>query len=531
MQELKAELENAGNELLGQLYKEHKNQKEYIEQLETKLYGQEELLRKALEKNANQKTEIEDLQEKLGSINSNTLVKFIKKILSAENIEEKKRACLENSNCMTILKKIYGPEKFHVTSNAVKKFMNEYSPDFFLEPNKKFQDVENYTNVFSLLEALSEKKGPSGHKSYFAIGRFIHTYCKDQESKNLVFNILDKNLKIGLNNKNFNKIFPGGKFVGFQVALSHMGNVSDLEKLFQNQETWYASRKMDGVRCIIKISPNAESIVLYSRTGKIFHSLKAFEKKFERLYRKNIDAFSSDTWSNGIVMDGEVCLLKNQDDGSYKETFAESIQIKKGDGFQLNKPRFFLFDCLTLKEFEDKKGDRCFGERYKFMKKLFKSFKSVNIILIDQIEIKSKETLKEYIDKGFNEEWEGIIIRKDTGYEGKRSNSFLKFKTYQEVELTVKDVKFDKMMVSINNKMEEREVLSKVIVDYQGNDVGVGSGFTNEQRIKYKENPDLIKGKEVTIKYFEESTSRNKTGKSLRFPILKTVWEEGKRNI
>ncbi|CAH1769668.1 9064_t:CDS:1, partial [Entrophospora sp. SA101] len=64
----KAELENAGNELLGQLYKEHKNQKEYIEQLETKLYGQEELLRKALEKNANQKTEIEDLQEKLGSI-------------------------------------------------------------------------------------------------------------------------------------------------------------------------------------------------------------------------------------------------------------------------------------------------------------------------------------------------------------------------------------------------------------------------------------------------------------------------------
>jgi len=52
----KTELENAGNELLGQLYKEHKknkNQKEYIEQLETKLYGQEELLRKALEKNAN----------------------------------------------------------------------------------------------------------------------------------------------------------------------------------------------------------------------------------------------------------------------------------------------------------------------------------------------------------------------------------------------------------------------------------------------------------------------------------------------
>jgi hypothetical protein len=48
------------------------------------------------------------------------------------------------------------------------------------------------------------------------------------------------------------------------------------------------------------------------------------------------------------------------------------------------------------------------------------------------------------------------------------SNSFLKFKTYQEIELRVKDVKFDKMMVSINNKMKEKEVLSKVIVDYKG---------------------------------------------------------------
>ena len=80
-----------------------------------------------------------------------------------------------------------------------------------------------------------------------------------------------------------------------------------------------------------------------------------------------------------------------------------------------------------------------------------------------------------------------------------------------------------------------------------------------EQRIKYKENPDLIIGKEITVRYFDETEVSDKKSKStrnrkkaardrkdnktstenitagvarsLRFPTVKTVWENGKRDV
>lgn len=42
-------------------------------------------------------------------------------------------------------------------------------------------------------------------------------------------------------------------------------------------------------------------------------------------------------------------------------------------------------------------------------------------------------------------------------------------------------------------------------------------------------------GKQMTIEFFEESSSDKRGGKlgasSLRFPRIKTAWEEGKRDI
>jgi len=83
-----------------------------------------------------------------------------------------------------------------------------------------------------------------------------------------------------------------------------------------------------------------------------------------------------------------------------------------------------------------------------------------------------------------------------------------------------------------------------------------------EQRIKYKERPDLIIGKEITVRYFNETEVSDKKSKSstkaardrkdkkgkkdnkisidnttagmvrsLRFPTIKAVWENGKRAV
>jgi DNA ligase-1 len=62
-----------------------------------------------------------------------------------------------------------------------------------------------------------------------------------------------------------------------------------------------------------------------------------------------------------------------------------------------------------------------------------------------------------------------------------------------------------------------------------GNNVRVGSGFSNQQRRRYAHDPSLIIGKEICVQYFQESESEKSNGKSLRFPSVKAVYEQGRR--
>ena len=64
--------------------------------------------------------------------------------------------------------------------------------------------------------------------------------------------------------------------------------------------------------------------------------------------------------------------------------------------------------------------------------------------------------------------------------------------------------------------------LGKIICDYKGYELGVGSGFLDRDREFYWNNPNEIVGHIVEIQYFEES--KNEKGElSLRFPIFKWV--------
>ena len=57
---------------------------------------------------------------------------------------------------------------------------------------------------------------------------------------------------------------------------------------------------------------------------------------------------------------------------------------------------------------------------------------------------------------------------------------------------------------------------------YQGYPISIGSGLSIESRRLFKQQPGLIIGKTVTVKYFE-STVNESGGLSLRFPTLKTI--------
>ena len=75
----------------------------------------------------------------------------------------------------------------------------------------------------------------------------------------------------------------------------------------------------------------------------------------------------------------------------------------------------------------------------------------------------------------------------------------------------------------IENGLEvTKDVLSNVVVEHKGNRVSVGSGFTIDERMYYKEHPEEILNKIITVKYFEET--KNQAGNySLRFPTVKVI--------
>ena len=81
----------------------------------------------------------------------------------------------------------------------------------------------------------------------------------------------------------------------------------------------------------------------------------------------------------------------------------------------------------------------------------------------------------------------------------------------------------------VNGKEVEEEMLGSVIIEHKGCDVGVGSGFDQEERRKYFKNPELIIGKTITVQYFEETINQDGCH-SLRFPVVKHIYENG-RNV
>ena len=121
------------------------------------------------------------------------------------------------------------------------------------------------------------------------------------------------------------------------------------------------------------------------------------------------------------------------------------------------------------------------------------------------------------------------MLRKNAGYEGKRSKNLLKCKKFFDAEYEVRSVDFDTHRVIREGKEVVIPMLAQAYIWHKGHEVAVGSGWNQEQRIRYHANPEQLIGKTITVQYFEETMNQN-GGLSLRFPTVKHVYENG-RNV
>ena len=421
------------------------------------------------------------------------LQELVTELNNTNSSNEKKVILAKHPQCKEMLKYVYNPFwRFGVTSkNCIKR-------------NDIENDVSHYEHIFQLLDALKERD-ITGHDAIGAINCFS---CDNPDYKDLIWLILDRNLKTRTDAKLINKVWKG-LIPSFEVALAKKLDEKLQEKLTFDRK-YFISRKLDGLRCITIITN--DTIKFYSRAGNEFLTLGKVKEAFESIENLPTD----------IVFDGEICIT----DEKGNEDFTSAIsQVKKKDS-TVERPRYKIFDMLTLEEFSNKVGDTLLSERYKNLNDMIP-------ISIPELDIVEQVPMTEESFAMMNEQvtecdWEGLILRKNVFYEGKRSNNMLKVKNFFDDEYVVEDVEMGvKPMMNDEGLMEEVDCLAAVKIRHKGKIVGCGSGFSDSQRLEFFTNPEKIIGKTINVQYFEESVDKN-GDLSLRFPTIKFIYENGR---
>jgi DNA ligase-1 len=144
----------------------------------------------------------------------------------------------------------------------------------------------------------------------------------------------------------------------------------------------------------------------------------------------------------------------------------------------------------------------------------------VCLSVLGQELIKDDDHFAEWTGRANEYNWEGLMLRANEPYKGKRSKDLLKYKSFFDDEYKVVDVEMGPFRYVKNSAEHEETMLSCVTIKHKNHDVRVGSGFSIEQRQDFYKNPKKILGKIITVQYFSESENQD-GGISLRFPTFK----------
>ena len=103
-------------------------------------------------------------------------------------------------------------------------------------------------------------------------------------------------------------------------------------------------------------------------------------------------------------------------------------QIKRKN-HTIEKPKYVIFDYLTLEEFDTKQGTTTLEDRYINLQGCGLT-ETDTLSLLEQHPVESDEQLANMIADADENGYEGIMLRRNTGYEGKRSKNLLKCKKF-----------------------------------------------------------------------------------------------------
>lgn len=365
--------------------------------------------------------------------------------------------------------------------------------------------LTSFQGKLSLYDVMSYVK-EHNTGSLEAINRVV-TFISAQEQSNQDFlcHVFAKDLKVGITAKSINKALGKGFIREFSVQLAYPFN-----KYADKVEGKYftLTQKLDGHRavCIVK----DDKAKFYTRKGLPIDGMEVQEQEVLRLGNGH-------PWDS--VLDGEL-LLPNTDGLATKDLFRATSRVLRSKTKDKSDIIFNIFDFTWYEDFVEGNATQfCFSSRKQLLRNSFVAHPELkHLRLVPDLYVGNDLSMIHELQQTMVKPngWEGLMLNLNSGqYLPKRNKGLLKIKEFLDADVYVKDV--------FEGTGRLAGKLGGVVIDYKGNDVKVGSGFSDEERDLYWQHPDQIVGNLIQVNYFEETHNQNDDKLSLRFPTFVTV--------
>lgn len=187
----------------------------------------------------------------------------------------------------------------------------------------------------------------------------------------------------------------------------------------------YVQPKLDGLRCIIYLSPDKKSVMYQSRTGNYFETMEHMSPELHKVFKITED--------ENAVLDGELYTM----DIPFEELagIIKKKKITQADEEKLKKVHYHIYDIVN---------DKPYKERHEMLLVIKKKLKKPEYIEFVQTHmVKNEDECKTMFEEFVSNNFEGIMLRNIGGLyrENYRSNDLQKYKEFMESEFKIIDFK------------------------------------------------------------------------------------------
>lgn len=353
-----------------------------------------------------------------------------------------------------------------------------------------FQSADEFKTIFDCCEYLSGLRAMDS-VTLLRVQAYLCRRVKNDDEREVYVKLLSKTLRLGVTAKSVNKVMNN------LIPEWEVQQAFPIDKYPPKAGTeFWLTQKLNGVRATFFDGK------LVARSGQPYTGLGHIIKEL------------SFTLPIGLVLDGEL-TLKDKGSMSDNEAFRTATGIINSDEEDKSNICFTVFDAVPLQDFCSGNPTVKYEHRRTILEQLehilngYAESVSVLPVLYHGDDLSMIDVL---LDQMVAEDKEGLMVNTNVPYRRTRHKGILKVKRFYTMDLHITGYEEG------SGRLEG--TLGALNVSFHGNNVSVGSGFTDEQRAFLWEHRDDIVGSLCEVKYKEISYDQRTRLESLQFPVF-----------